>query len=81
MTPSSWEDHALHHSRGDPPLRRLTFRAIRPWLRIESATVFSLTVQPSSRRSWTSRGEPGSFTLLVEHHPHRPVDGVAAPDR
>ena len=35
------------------PLRRLIRRATRPWRRIESATVFSLTLQPSSRRSWT----------------------------
>jgi hypothetical protein len=40
------------------PLLRLTFRAIRPWRRIESATVFSLTCQPASRRSACSRGEP-----------------------
>lgn len=40
------------------PLRRLIFRAISPWRRIDFATVFSETTQPSSRRSSTRRGEP-----------------------
>ena len=40
------------------PLRRLTIRATRPCRRIESATLFSLTDQPASRRSTTSRGDP-----------------------
>jgi hypothetical protein len=40
------------------PLRRLTFRATRPCRRIESATVFSLTFQPFSRRSTNNLGDP-----------------------
>src|SRR4051794_10042385 len=40
------------------PFRRLIRRATKPWRRIESATVFSLTFQPTARRSWTNRGEP-----------------------
>ena len=40
------------------PLRRLIRRATRLQRRIESATVFSLTVHPSSTRSTCRRGEP-----------------------
>jgi hypothetical protein len=40
------------------PLRRVICRATSPWRRIDSATVFSLTVHPSSRRSACNRGEP-----------------------
>ena len=40
------------------PLLCLTFRAIRPCRRIESATVLSVIIQPASRRSACSRGEP-----------------------
>ena len=39
-------------------LRRLLPRAARPSSRISAATVFSLTDQPSSRRSAVIRGEP-----------------------
>jgi hypothetical protein len=42
------------------PLRRLIRRATKPCRRIESATVFSDTSHPRSRRSAISRGEPCS---------------------
>lgn len=61
------------------PVLRLIRRAIRPWRRIESATVFSLTSQPSSRRSACRTGRAVQAALLGEHHPHGPVDGVAPP--
>ena len=47
------------------PFLRLIRRATRPWRRIESATVFSETVQPSSTRSACSRGDPCSPRFLV----------------
>ena len=40
------------------PLRRFGLRPCRPCRRIESATVFTLTVQPASTRSAWIRGEP-----------------------
>ena len=40
------------------PLLCLTFRATRHCRRIESATVFLVTTQPSSRRSACNRGDP-----------------------
>jgi hypothetical protein len=48
------------------PLRLRIRRATRPWRRIESATVFSDTVQPASRRSACSRGEPCKLRALVK---------------
>lgn len=50
-------DEALDLGRVNPRRRR-TRRATRPCRRIEAATVFSLTLQPASRRSSSSRGEP-----------------------
>ena len=40
------------------PRRRFGLRPCRPWRRIESATVFTLTVSPASSRSAWMRGEP-----------------------
>jgi hypothetical protein len=40
------------------PRRCLGFRPSKPWRRIESATVFTLTDQPSSIKSAWMRGEP-----------------------
>ena len=60
------------------PLRRLIRRATRPWRRIESATVFSDTTQPASRRSACSRGEPCSPRAVGERRRDRGVDLGAA---
>ncbi len=38
--------------------RLFFFRPARPWRRIESATVFTLTVHPASMRSAWTRGDP-----------------------
>jgi hypothetical protein len=40
------------------PFLRLIRRATSPWRRIESATVFSVTLHPAARRSACNRGEP-----------------------
>src|SRR3954454_25198054 len=61
------------------PLRRRIRRATRPWRRIESATVFSDTVQPASRRSCMQARGTMQATGLLERHRHSPVDGVATP--
>jgi hypothetical protein len=55
---------AVLSDRVSPPRRRIR-RATRPWRRIESATVFSDTVQPAARRSACSRGEPCSPRAAV----------------
>jgi hypothetical protein len=40
------------------PLGCFGLRPCRPWRRMDSATVFTLTFQPSSSRSAWMRGEP-----------------------
>ena len=53
------------------PLRRRIRRATRCWRRIDSATVFTDTTQPSSRRSASSRG------FVVDREQCRQVGGRA----